>query len=444
MLEHIRADTFRPKNIGAACMIEVPRCRSFLWKLPIVFCLLFSGMALGAVPAITKIRISDSPDAIRFVFDVTAPVKSRHISYHPGSDSLTLDIKGIVLATELPKPAIKNTLVKNYTSQVPSENNLSLTFELAHATTPKLFALDPSGSYGHRLVLDLKKNVPANIVSPPASKAAMPNDISDMDDDFPIIQSQINLPPPGKVKLKPQLVSSKRPSTGRPLMIVIDPGHGGHDPGAIGIAGHREKVVVLQIGKILRDMFNKEKGYTAKLTRDRDVYIPLRERLAIARRNKADFFVSIHADAYKNPQAKGASVFALSERGATSEMARWMAQKENESELLDGVYASNDKVLRSVLLDLSQTYAISTSLDVGKNILGRLGDMTYLHSFRVEQAAFVVLKSPDIPSLLVETGFISNPIQEEQLMNEAYQTKIARAIFNGVKDYFAKHPREAR
>jgi N-acetylmuramoyl-L-alanine amidase len=226
-----------------------------------------------------------------------------------------------------------------------------------------------------------------------------------------------------------------------PIMVVIDPGHGGKDPGAIGPGKTREKDVVLAISKLLQQTFKQQPGFNAQLTRYRDVFIPLRQRLAIARRAKADIFIAVHADAtYQNQNAVGASVFALSERGATSEGARWLAQKENESELVNGVIVDKDHLLRSVLLDLSQTHTIAVSLEIGKSILNKLSIITKLHYPQVEQAAFVVLKSPDIPSLLIETGYLSNPIQEKKLNDRMYQQQLANAIVQGVVDYFVQHP----
>lgn len=222
----------------------------------------------------------------------------------------------------------------------------------------------------------------------------------------------------------------------RPIIVVIDPGHGGKDSGAIGKAGHQEKTLALAVSKQLQRLFNQEPGFRAELTRSRDIYIPLRERLRIARRYKPDLFLAVHADAAYNDAASGASVFALSERGATSEMARWLAKKENQSELISGAFVDKDRVLRSVLIDMSQNHSIHVSLAVGRHILNQLSAITRLHYPRVEQAGFVVLKSPHIPSLLIEIGYISNIKQEKQLMKEAYQKQIALAIVQGVKRYF--------
>jgi N-acetylmuramoyl-L-alanine amidase len=225
------------------------------------------------------------------------------------------------------------------------------------------------------------------------------------------------------------------------VVIVIDPGHGGKDSGAAGPNGGFEKHVVLKISKRLQQLLNDEPGFTAVLTRSTDIYLPLRKRLAIARKNHADMFIAVHADAYHYSNATGASVYALSQRGATSEAARWLAEKENESELggLSNELADKDAMLRSVLIDLSQTHTIEASLGIGNTVLRNIGHFAQLHHPRVEQAAFVVLKSPDIPSILVETGFISNPLEEQRLTDPDYQEQTARAIKEGIKQYFIKN-----
>lgn len=242
----------------------------------------------------------------------------------------------------------------------------------------------------------------------------------------------------------PQKVATRSPPQKlRDVIVVIDPGHGGKDPGAIGPTNKKEKNVVLAIAKRLKRIIDKQSGMKAVLTRTSDYYIGLRERLQIARKANADIFVAIHADAFKNKQSNGASVFALSQRGATSEAARWLAEKENYSEL-GGVNLSelddDDGMVRSVLLDLSQTATISAGVNMGGRILRQLGVITRLHNSKVEQARFVVLKSPDIPSVLVETGFISNPREERNLTSARYQERLAQAIYKGIKNYFWRHP----
>lgn len=233
------------------------------------------------------------------------------------------------------------------------------------------------------------------------------------------------------------------PSRLRDVVVVIDPGHGGKDPGATGPKHSVEKNVVLAISQKLKKMIDGQPGMRAVLTRQGDYYIGLRERLDIARKYNADIFIAIHADAFINQQSNGASVFALSQRGATSEAARWLAEKENYSEL-GGVNLSQlddeNGMIRTVLLDLSQTATINAGLQMGGYILQYLAKITTLHNTKVEQARFVVLKSPDIPSVLVETGFISNPNEERNLTNPAYQTRLSQALFEGIKRYFYEHP----
>jgi N-acetylmuramoyl-L-alanine amidase len=232
-----------------------------------------------------------------------------------------------------------------------------------------------------------------------------------------------------------------RAAVDRLVTITLDPGHGGEDPGAIGRGGSREKNVTLAIAKRLKAKIDREPNMRAVLTRDTDFFVPLHLRVQKARRTRSDLFVSIHADAFVRPDANGSSVFALSETGASSSVARYLAQKENEADLIGGVNLDvKDPVLARTLLDLSQTATINDSLKLGKEVLRELGGINRLHKARVEQAGFAVLKAPDIPSILVETAFISNPREEKRLNDEAYQNKMAEAIMAGIRRYFAKNP----
>ncbi|MCW1965937.1 N-acetylmuramoyl-L-alanine amidase, partial [Polynucleobacter sp.] len=231
----------------------------------------------------------------------------------------------------------------------------------------------------------------------------------------------------------------------RLITIAIDPGHGGEDPGAIGSLGSREKHVVLSIAKRLKDKIENEAYMRPFLTRDGDYFVPLHARVQKARRVEADLFVSIHADAFIQPHAKGASVFALSQMGASSSMARWMANKENASDLIGGInIKTQDRQVANLLLDMSTTAQIKDSLQVGNSVLKQIGGFAPLHKGKVEQASFAVLKAPDIPSILVETAFISNPQEEAKLNDDGYQDRIADAILKGIKDYFSKNPPVAR
>jgi N-acetylmuramoyl-L-alanine amidase len=228
------------------------------------------------------------------------------------------------------------------------------------------------------------------------------------------------------------------------IVIVIDPGHGGKDPGAIGIKNVHEKAVVLSIAQKLEQLINQQPGFKAVLTRNGDYYLTLRQRLAIARQYHADMFIAIHADAYRDPLAHGFSVFALSLRGATSEAARWLAARENQSELMGGVdLADKEDILRSVLINLSQTATIEASLSIGWNLLNDVQTFAHLHHQKVEQAAFVVLKSPDIPSLLIETGFLSNAQEEKKLSSDSYQYSLTKAMMQGIQQYFIRHSESA-
>jgi len=271
----------------------------------------------------------------------------------------------------------------------------------------------------------------------------------------PLVKSTVAKNSPAKQK-KP-VATVKQPSTApkihkvaikpqgplRNVVVVLDAGHGGKDPGAKGPKRSREKDVVLAITLRLKQLIDRQPGMRAVLTRNGDYYVGLRERLAIARKYNGDVFVSIHADAFNNPHSNGASVFALSQSGATSEAARWIAQRENYSELggvnLDDLDDQNG-VVRSVLIDLSQTATINAGLQMGGEVLKQLNGLTSLHSYKVEQARFMVLKSPDIPSILVETGFISNPREEANLTSRAYQVRLTQAIFQGIKGYFWESP----
>lgn len=279
-----------------------------------------------------------------------------------------------------------------------------------------------------RIVLDLSQPVKDKVSTLPANKAYGERILLDL-----YVQSAIN-------KLSKPVMDAKAKTGDRDVIVMIDPGHGGHDPGATGPGGLHEKNVVLAIAKKLQAQLNAQPGIKAELTRKGDYYISLRDRLSIARKSKADIFVAVHADAYKDSSSHGASVYALSLRGASSEAARWLAEKENYSEL-GGVNLNNKgDMLRSVLIDLSQTATISSSIVLGDDILGNIDDLTALHYKRVEQAAFVVLKSPDIPSVLIETGFISNPNDEKNLNNPAYQQKLADSIAEGIEKYFDQRP----
>ena len=350
-----------------------------------------------------------------------------------------LDLEGVDLGPALAELNGKVTEGDPYIDKLRVARNrpgvVRLVLDLKTEVKAQAFALKPIADYGHRLVIDLYPVVPLDPLAalieaqgrPPAREA-----------------EAAKAPAPGADK--PAESTAERPAAEKPKMarlatIVIDPGHGGEDPGARGRHGSREKEVTLMIGKRLKALIDAEPDMRAVLTRDGDYYVPLGTRVDKARRVRADLFVSVHADAFNKPHARGSSVFALSERRATSEAARWLAKKENEADLIGGVNIDvKDKYLAQTLLDLSQTATIDYSLRLGSAVLGELGQVNTLHKGRVEQASFAVLKSPDVPSILVETAFISNPEEEKRLNDDAYQDRLARAILSGIKRYLAKHP----
>ena len=341
---------------------------------------------------------------------------------------------------------------------------LRLVLDLKSEVKPQLFVLKPVGEYGYRLVLDV---YPAQPLDPlmallekpqaPPSKAASAPAIMAAETKSPTVKEQpdsiasfaeeklesAEKPTLGKADAQPQAAPARNipELRARTLIIAIDAGHGGEDPGARGRRGSREKNVTLAIARKVKALIDDTPNMRGVLIRDGDYFIPLVGRVAKARKVNSDLFVSIHADAFIKKTARGSSVFALSEHGATSAAARWLAKKENEADLIGGVnIAVKDPYLARTLLDLSQTATINDSMKLAKHVLSELGDINDLHRGQVEQAGFAVLKSPDIPSILVETAFISNPSEERRLNDENYQMKIANAILNGIKRYFAQNP----
>ena len=340
-------------------------------------------------------------------------------------ERLVLDLEGAELTPALAELHGKVTTGDPHIEKLRVGRNrpgvLRLVLDLKAEVNAQAFTLKPIAEYGHRLVLDLYPLVP------PDPLAAL------------IAQSENAAPAPRPGADQP---SRARPDkVARLATIVIDAGHGGEDPGALGRLGSREKDITLTIARRLKALVDAEPNMRALLTRDDDYFLPLQMRVDKARKVKADLFVSIHADAFVRPHARGSSVFALSERRATSEAARWLAKKENEADLVGGVSLDvKDRYLAQTLLDLSQTATMDHSLRLGRSVLRELGQVNMLHKARVEQASFAVLKAPDVPSILVETAFISNPEEEKRLNDEAYQDGLARAILAGIRQYIAKNP----
>jgi N-acetylmuramoyl-L-alanine amidase len=306
---------------------------------------------------------------------------------------------------------------------------LRIVLDLKSEVNPQLFGLKPIADYGYRVVLDLYP------LTPPDPLMALLEGRREPDVVAPEPSGQ-STPPAEERAPSPPTAGAKRP-----IIVTIDPGHGGEDPGAIGKRGTYEKDVTLSIAKKLKGLIDEDPEMRAMLTRDDDYFVPLATRVQKAQRVQADLFVSIHADAFTTPTARGSSVFALSEHGATSAAARWLAQHENEADLIGGVnFGAHETVVRKTLLDMSQTAQINDSLRVGRSVLDGIGEINSLHKGSVEQAGFAVLKAPDIPSILVETAFISNPEEELKLRSDRHQTQFATSIHRGIKRYFAQNP----
>lgn len=372
-------------------------------KLKYIFVslLLLPLCAFAVSTKLTKINILKINAYSRIVLSLNQPCKY-HCFTLTKPNRVIVDLTNTKLACGLK--------YKNIRSGIQPNKQLRLVFTLKQTMLPKVYILRPYGKFQYRLVIDL-----------------MPHKIKSIKS-HPIRSARKIIKPATNKKL-------------RNAMIIIDPGHGGKDPGATGQLGTHEKNVVLTIARDLRTLLKKQPGIEVKLTRSGDYFVPLRGRLRLARSGWADVFIAIHADAYKNRRARGASIFALSQHGATSEAARWLAKKENYSELMGGINLEDKSyLLRSVLIDLSQTATIRESLVLGNYITRYLGKVTRLHTGRVEQAPFMVLRSPDIPSLLIETGFISNRYEEILLRNPIYQQKIAHALTQGIINYLHRYP----
>lgn len=423
-------------------MFNRPTC------LTLIILLLWLPEAMASV-AITSARVWPAPDYTRLTLESNQTIRYNLLTLK-NPERLVIDLEDVELDSTLSEltskignddPYIKSVRVGRFKPGV-----IRLVLDLKTEAKPQIFNLAPVAEYGHRLVLDV---YPAIAIDPlmalaqqgenkTISAASIPTSAPTVAETP--IQPEIVIPaPPEKIeKAKP---ASRTEISARTLIIAVDAGHGGEDPGAHGRRGTHEKDVTLAIARKLKELIDSTPGMRAVLIRDGDYFIPLGGRVEKARKLNADLFVSIHADAFVKSNARGSSVFALSERGATSASARWLAKKENEADLIGGVnLAIKDPYLARTLLDLSQTAAIEDSMKVAKQVLRELGSINTLHRGFVEQAGFAVLKSPDIPSILVETAFISNPVEERRLTDDGYRDKLAHAILNGVKHYFAQNP----
>jgi N-acetylmuramoyl-L-alanine amidase len=370
-----------------------------------------------------------------FFFTINGPFTHK-VFFLNNPNRVVIDLKETQLAVNLNQLGLINGLVKQVRSGRSDPSTLRLVFEVNQTVQLRSAPWKPNGAYGGIRVDLLSNSNPVASIHPQRSSPHLsPQKIKPQQ----ILKQATH---PILANHRPVKVSSK-PSKLRDVIVVLDAGHGGKDPGARGPHNSREKDVVLAITLKLKQLIDRQAGMHAVLTRSGDYYVGLRQRLDIARKYNGDIFVAIHADAFNNSHSHGASVFALSPRGATSEAARWLAEKENYSELGGvnlGDLDDQNGVVRSVLIDLSQTATINSGLQMGGRVLNQLGYFTKLHNNKVEQARFVVLKSPDIPSILVETGFISNPIEERNLTSSSYQTRLSLAIFQGIKGYFWENP----
>jgi len=436
--------------------------------------LLVSRVGFAAETSILAVRVWPSQDYTRVTLEGRDTLKYTHqIVKNP--ERLVIDLEGAEFNSVIQSLPGKITDSDPYIKLIRAGRNrpgvVRLVIELKAEVKPQVFTLEPVGQYGHRLVLDLYPAEPIDpllaLIEKPdpivaaSGEAASPTrptaqagntDAGKLPSNPPEPASSAPVQAaepakPAQQDNKEEVSPADRKHRGgkgqvtRLATIAIDPGHGGEDPGAVGKAGTFEKNVTLAIGRRLKAKIDADPLLRGMLTRDGDFFVPLGQRVAKARAVQADLFVSIHADAFIKPDARGSSVFVLSDKGASSTAARWLAQKENAADLVGGVNLGvKDALLARTLLDLSQTATMQDSAKLGRAVLGELGGINQLHKGQVEQAGFAVLKAPDIPSILVETAFISNPEEELRLKDEAYQDKMADAILRGIKRYFAKNP----
>ncbi len=445
--------------------MRMHRRQAVLAMGPLALLLTHPQLAWGA--GIVGVRVWPAPDYTRMTIESDGPLTATHFMT-TGPDRLVIDLDGLELSPQLRElvgkvrpddPYIAGVRVGQFQARV-----VRLVVDLKQGVAPQQFTLLPVAAYQHRLVFDLYPTqatdpLLALIREKEAAEDAAAKTVQDALGELiarvdkpaavpapPRPASAPRLQTPAPPPPEPPATEAERRRVDRLVIVALDPGHGGEDPGAIGPTGLREKDVVLSVALRLRDKLNAVPGMRVMMTRDADFFVPLGERVRKARRVQADLFVSIHADAFYRPEARGASVFALSTKGASSTAARWMAEKENAADLVGGVNVASvrdTQVLRA-MLDMSTTAQIQDSLRIGREVLARIGRVGRLHKRQVEQAGFAVLKAPDIPSILVETAFISNPEEEDKLRDPAYQAQLVDALATGIRRYFAKNPRLAR
>ena len=413
---------------GALIRVSLGRRRALAWALMPAAQLLVPG-AWAQAARIASARVWPAQEYTRLILESTAPLAWQVLALKD-PERIVLDLDGIDVGPEIAglaqrvHPGDPHLAGIRYGRKSPTV--LRLVLDLKNEVVAQAFALKPVAEFGHRLVLDL---IPA---TPPDPLMAL------LDADRPA-------PGPPSADARPRESAPARRDAARRITVAIDPGHGGEDPGAIGRRGTYEKHVALAISRKLKAILDGDATVRPVLTRDDDYFVPLATRVQKARRAQADLLVSIHADAFREPKARGSSVFALSENGATSAAARWLAQKENDADLIGGVNLDvRDPVLARTLLDLSQAAQINDSMKAGRHVLQELAEVNALHKRDVEQAGFAVLKAPDVPSILIETAFISNPDEELKLRDPRHQARYAESIADGIKRYFSRNPPLAR
>lgn len=378
---------------------------------------------LAWADSVQGIRVSHDDHSARLVFDLDAEAHYNTFTLD-NPQRLVIDIEDFRQRDKLIIPSLINTPVQAVRYAAYDRHTLRIVLDLAHEVQFETQTLGPSKGYPHRLVVDL------SYTNKQASQPLMAAQ-----------EAQQNKASGSEPEAKPQPVKSNKVLPRRDIVVAIDPGHGGQDPGAIGSHGTKEKDIVLSIARRLAKLVDREPGMRSYLTRNDDVFISLRQRIRRAHENGADMFISIHADAFHKRSARGSSVYVLSERGASSEAAQILADRENAADLAGGISLEDkDDLLASVLLDLSQTASLEASLEVANTVLSGLKRVGHVHKKQVESAAFVVLKSPDIPSVLVETAFISNPEEERRLRSSSHQSKLAHAMMVGIRNYFQRNP----
>jgi N-acetylmuramoyl-L-alanine amidase len=458
---HLRTDTLIPGS---------PKRRTIL-KAGGTLLLSVLAPLKAAAAQILAVRVWPAPDYTRVTLENDGELKYTHLMVsHP--PRLVVDIDGLALNDTLKSLVAKVESNDPYIQQVRVAQNrpnvVRLVFDLKEAVKPQVFTLAPVAGYHHRLIFDLYPVQEADPLAamiqqkawssveapaqPPAIGNGAPEAVGKLEAQAANPNGAASTPPSVTSQpVKPTAAPSAEPScckmgkVTRMITIALDPGHGGEDPGATGASGVHEKDIVLEVARRLKGRLESLPNTRVMLTRDADYFVPLGTRVDKARKVQADLFVSIHADAFVERSARGSSVFVLSEKGASSSAARWLANDQNKADLIGGVnLASHDRQLASVLLDLSTTAQISDSMKLGKAVLKEIGGINRLHRGMVEQAGFAVLKAPDIPSILVETAFISNPEEEAKLKDDAYQDQLADAITNGIRRYFAANPPMAK